>query len=403
MLTVLAIIMKEDEGWRISDLLDIENQPFAEDVELARQMLGTLESIQSMAQKGLVMEVRTPKPALHFIENTLSEWFEIVAEIEKEKGNLPYLIDRSLYPDGGIKWNQGLTKDDLKGWFGDTHLAPNGEHKMFIEFRKASKVADNGEPLSGYYNRILPVKFVLRMLAILVFNSEDWHKELGFSEVDGGAEIDFKEFRDKACKTAEYAGSYLQQIDKLQNFERGEGISIGFPTGSKKSQERFVSQFIGSKRKGKLSGALFEMGFANLGGLLGFHNNELHFTSEGFYFAMLSNPIIDQQKVSDRGVRFSDAEISFLVEHFRKNVPAEWNFMLQVANMIRDGKNRTTTMLSELIETREWDNAKASVMRSGAIARMQELGLVARERSGVDITYILTESGESLLVEQDEE
>ena len=86
-----------------------------------------------------------------------------------------------------------------------------------------------------------------------------------------------------------------------------------------------------------------------------------------------------------------------LVMH--KDGSHEWEFMLQMANMIRDGKNRTIPMNAELITTRGWDRAKASIMRTGVIARMQELGLIDRERSGVDITFVLTESGNKLLVE----
>jgi hypothetical protein len=269
---------------------------------------------------------------------------------------------------------------------------------MWLEWRKVPSVANTGEPLSGYYNRLLPVKFVLRMLAIMVFNSEDWEIEDGFGE-DGEADISFSEFRNKACKSAEYAREHLVFEEKKHGFDRGEGISIGFPSESKKSHERFVSQFIGSKRKNVLSGALFEMGFANLGGMLGFHNDTLYFTKEGFYFAMLGNPVIDEKKEWEKGSRFSEDERNFLLLHFKKNIPAEWEFMLQIANMIREGKNRSTPMLAELIKTREWDRAKASIMRTGVIARMQELGLVDRERSGVDITYVLTKSGNKLLVE----
>ena len=80
----------------IPDLLDTENTPFAEDIELARQMIGAIERIESMRKNGVELDVRTPAPAMRFIERTLSEWFEIVAQIEKERGHLPYLIDRSL-------------------------------------------------------------------------------------------------------------------------------------------------------------------------------------------------------------------------------------------------------------------------------------------------------------------
>ena len=110
--------MVEEDAWRVADLLNPELS-FVKDVALARQMVQTLHALDAfdreafndgMMDSGTVsLNVRTPKAALEFVENTLSEWFESVAEIEKRRGNLPYLIDRSLYPSGVIDWNQGLT------------------------------------------------------------------------------------------------------------------------------------------------------------------------------------------------------------------------------------------------------------------------------------------------------
>ncbi len=398
--------MYEGGGWMVSDLLDTENTPFAEDIELARQMIGAIERIESMRKNGVELDVRTPAPAMRFIERTLSEWFEIVAQIEKERGHLPYLIDRSLYPGGDIRWNQGLTRNDLIGWFGDNPSSPGGGDKMFWALSKMPKVASKDEPLSGYYNRLLPIKFVLRMLAILNFNDDEWDTEEGFSDESEGPELDFKDFREKVCKTAVYAGLTLERYDKTNKFERGEGVSVGFPTESVKSQERFVSQFVGSKRKGKLSGALFEMGFANIPafkipGLPELSTNQIKFTKEGFYFAMLGNPVIDEDDGWEEGSRFSKEECEFLLEHFKRNVPAEWEFMLQMSDMIRSGIDRPNPIVSELMSARGWDNAKSSIMRTGVTARMQELGLIERERSGVDIRFIITKLGGDLLVREE--
>ena len=56
----------------VSDLLDTENTPFAEDIELARQMIGAIERIESMRKNGVELDGRrTPAPAMRFIERTL--------------------------------------------------------------------------------------------------------------------------------------------------------------------------------------------------------------------------------------------------------------------------------------------------------------------------------------------
>jgi len=90
-----------------------------------------------------------------------------------------------------------------------------------------------------------------------------------------------------------------------------------------------------------------------------------------------------------------------LLEHFKRNVPAEWEFMLQMSDMIRSGIDRPNPIVSELMSARGWDNAKSSIMRTGVTARMQELGLIERERSGVDIRFIVTKLGGDLLVREE--
>ena len=387
--------------WRISDLID-PNEPFTQDVALARQMVQTLHALDAfdresfndgMMDSGTVsLNVRTPKAALEFIENTLSEWFETVADIEKGRGNLPYLIDRSLYPSGEVDWNQGLTKVDLDSWMGAYGLGP-------YPFRKTVKASD--EPLSGYYNRLLPVKFILRMMAMLSLTSDSYVKEDGWQEDYGMDEtITLSELREKSWQTASYAKETLQLYDQFfeAKGKTGAKISVGFPTKDEKSKERFVSQFVGSRRKKELSGALFDMGFANISSFLGMSTEEVWFTQFGWAFAMMENPVIDEIEGWESGARFSEQEVDFLLAHFKQNVSAEWEFMVSIAEMIRDGTNDATKMNAVLISQRDWNRSKASVYRTGVLARMQELGLVDREKSGVNVTFILTDSGKTKLL-----
>jgi hypothetical protein len=401
--------------WRISDLVDPE-EPFVQDVTLARQMVQTLHALDAFDREsftdgshesGIVnLNVRTPRAALEFVENTLSEWFETVAEIEKARGNLPYLIDRSLYPGGQIEWNQGLVKDDIETWMGDS-LYGLGEYPSL------RPVGGSEEPVSGYCNRILPVKFVLRIFAMLTLNCEAFDRDNGW---DIEAEFDedgilLEDLREKAWKTASYAREKLILMDKslstdhVNPLEWRPKISVGFPGGettqkSTKSKERFVSQFVGSKRKNELSGALFDMGFANLssfgiGKKLRVTFDSIWFTPEGWRFAMMENPVIDQTEGWEEGNRFSDEEVKFLLAHFQKNVPAEWGFLKEIAGLIDSGDNRPSALEGSIIKNRGWETTKASMMRNGALSRMQELGLISRKKKGREVTYTLTESGKS--------
>ena len=395
--------MAGEEDWRVSDLLDDKHQPFVEDVVLARQMLSTLKELKSINKEGGIqdgfsssvsIDVRTPRAAYEFIENTLSEWFETIAEIEKKRGNLPYLIDRSLYQDGSIEWNQGLTKNNIDSWLENSTYGIG--HYSFMKPMNASD-----EPLSGYFNRLLPVKYVMRMLAVLTLNSDSFNPEDGWDETEDNT-VTLTKLREKSWQTASYAKDSLILLDKFLNSDTGASLSVGFPGGEtlekiKKSKERFVSQFVGSNRKNKLSGAIFEMGFANMRKFLGRTTGEVWFTPEGWKFALLENPVIDQVNGWKSGNRFSDKEVLCLLANFQINVPAEWNFMLSIAGMIREGVDDTIGMNSALIRDNGWNRSKASVYRTGVIARMQELGLVDRVKNGVDVKFILTESGEKLL------
>ena len=397
------LFMAGEESWRVADLLD-PGQPFVKDVALARQMVETLHALDAfdresfndgIMESGIVsLNVRTPKAAIEFVENTLSEWFETVAEIEKGRGNLPYLIDRSLYPSGEIDWNQGLKKSDLDSWIEGTYDGFLGPE---YNYRPVSN--ESVEPLSGYYNRLLPVKFVLRMLLALTVNSDSFEED-GWNPERGDETITLADLREVSWQTASYAKETLQLYDQL--FESkgkiGAKISVGFPTKDEKSKERFVSQFVGSRRKKELSGALFDMGFANIASFLGLSTEEVWFTHFGLRFALLENPVIDETEGWQDGDSFSEVEVDYLLAHFKQNVPAEWEFMVSIAEMIRDGTNDATKMNAALISQRDWNRSKASVYRTGVLARMQELGLVDREKSGVQVTFVLTESGKDKLL-----
>ena len=392
--------MTDEDIWRVADLLDYENEPFAEDVKLARQMLSTYSELQSLDSGSVGFtpsgtrwspEIRVPRQAIEFMENTLSEWFETIAEIEMRRGNMPYLIDRSLYPDGDIDWNQGLKRSDIESWMSDS---PYG----IGEYPFMNPIKPSVEPLSGYFNRILTVKYVLRMMATLTLSNDSFDSKEGWDETTDET-VKLSDLREKSWKTASYAKDTLLLMDKLLESKGIEGpkISVGFPNKDTKSKERFVSQFVGSHRKNELTGALFEMGFASIRSFMGMSTEEVWFTTFGWHFALMENPVLDQTEGWEKGNRFSDDEVKFLLEHFRRNVPAEWDFILSIAEMIRKGINESLAINGYLIEHRGWNANKASVYRTGVIGRMQEMGLIQRIKSGTKVEFVLTESGESLL------
>lgn len=392
------MFMAEDE-WRVSDLLD-ESQPVVADAKLAKQVVDVLANL-----KNTNLEVRIPKAAVEFAENTLSDWFEIIAEIEKKRGNIPYLVNRELYTlgsEGAPEWDQGLRLEDWKHWLNDhDFMEVFNRHFHLTKMNKNTK--ENG-PLSGYYNRIFPVKFVLRVLAALSLvgthevskGNEDWEEDT--------EQVSLEDLRKISLEHALYARDWLTSIDKGPNKLKNTGseIAVGFPESSDKAKERFVAQFVGSKRKKQLSGALIDMGFVNLPKFLTFTMDEVHFTPAGWKFVMLPNPLMDTGmegwiEYAKTGKRFSDHEIAFLLEHFKHNLPNEWQNMVNIAKAISNGQNRPKALDQDLCEFFGFPLSAASQMRNGAISRMEELTLLEREKQGREVTYLLTELGRKLL------
>ena len=387
--------MADMNNWTVSELLN-EKEDLVQEHRLAKMVIETMESAHKMG-----LEVRIPKAAKSFAENVLSEWFEAIAEVEKQRKNMPYLIKRELYEEGdrGLSWNQSLTRNDLKKWLEDEDLADKiRDQYPFIRNRHSTK-----EPLSGYLNRLFPIKFILRVFASITLE-EYYDPKNGYDE-EGVVSLEY--LRNEAYHTAKFAREWLTAIENLHARTHGSEVSVGFPEGSEKARERFVAQFVGSKRKNDISGGLFDLGFASLTGfslgkMITFNSSEMLFTREGWEFAMLENPLIDTKEgwpeYFETGKRFSDLEIKFLLTHIQKSLPAEWKFMVEVAKSINGGKDRPKQVESELKKTYDWEATKISQMRNGVISRMEELQLLSRHKEGREVTYKLTKLGEDSLI-----
>jgi hypothetical protein len=400
--------MAKTSEWDISELsvtgtVNEEGfEPFIQRARLAREMLETMIQVKETG-----LDVRIPRAAYEFVEYNLSDWFEEIATIEKTQGNRPYLIDRSLYSPThsghDISWTQGLTLTEIEEWIGDSPYAMD-----YNTYRINEKATKTGEPLSGYFNRLLPIKFVLRVLAIMMVSSDSFNPNRSEEnwEDDPDDEVTLTKLREESLNTALFAREWLLDLDRRAGATRGTEIAVGYPEDTPKARERFVAQFVGSKRGKSLSGALVEMGFANVGAPFGISLSSevrdwIRFTDPGWRFVMMENPVIDSLEGFVSGSKFSDVEVSFLLNHFKKNVPGEWVFLTEIAKLIDSGIDRPKTMQEEIIKSRGWEDAKASIMRNGVLSRMQELELIDRTKEGREVTYHLTERGKEFLNSED--
>jgi len=239
--------------------------------------------------------------------------------------------------------------------------------------------------LWGQINRLLPIKFAVRFLAIETVKLDQFPNK--------------EDFNLTASKAARYFGNYLKVQDEKLEKARDEKLSTGFPISAKKekSLDRYWSHFIGYQRgDGSLTGALFDLGFANVTE----DPNckiEIGLTESGIAFSKIENPVIDKD---DFNRSLGDEEREFYINHIMKNVPGEVSLFALLLEIINRGVLRREPMNNELrkiVTSSEWSDGLVSTQRSGAISRMYEVGLITKKRIGLKVQYLSTDMGNSFL------
>ncbi len=369
--------------------------------ELAKQIA---EVIKLADDANLIVPV--PNNARKFAERVFSEWLDDAASVGRARRQVPFIAERSEFVDGSLldpdfDWSQGITLEDIEQVIEDMHdtdpeylldfptLDAKGPFAAILNTRSQL----TSEPLAGHYNRFLPMKLSLRVLMNMILGAEtydgDYHRER--------AEIRIEDFRSKALDVAIYAKRWFAQLDAQKQIDVGSEITVGFPDlddDTKKSHERFVSQFVGSVRN-KGSGSLCEMGFIRVD-----EEGIVQMTREGYFFTQIPNPIIDSTPEARRGARMSMREQHIMMRHIQRYLPEEWEFMDEAAKLIHDGTNNPSSMDKSMLKSRKWNEAKTSLMRNGVLSRMQELGFLDRLKEGRNVTYHLTESGVKIFIEK---
>jgi len=238
-------------------------------------------------------------------------------------------------------------------------------------------------PIWGQYNKIFPVKVTLRALAN--------------SLLDGNQYIDLDDFSKKTSEAARSLGLKLLDSDKMQKRVKGEKLSIALPVGENpyKSKTRFTNHFIGYlDSEGKLNGAPGKIKFISI---VQKEKKKIGITKFGLQFASLLNPILDQD-VHNEGT-LSKKEIEYLIDHLRANIPEEYEAIIYLLSMIKEGKNRPSEQTQEILNIyKKLTIPQAGIFRGGLVSRMIELDLITSYRIGMrEIGYKITETGLSLI------
>lgn len=237
----------------------------------------------------------------------------------------------------------------------------------------------------GQYNKLLPAKASVRGLAKLV------------ADHPGGLDIDSVGV--SIAKEAVALRAYLELLDKKNELSRDAALAVAFPAGGKKAEKsiaRFAHHFVGGvSKQGVLSGMLGALRFlAVVDGV----SRECQLTEAGWRFAMMENAALDSAQGSS-ALKFTDAEVEFLLDHISRYVPAEASAQRAIARAIEQGADTPTSMDALLLDSVPAEvkgsvtSAFLSTQRSGVISRMADLGLLKRIRDGTKVRYEMTEHG----------
>lgn len=233
----------------------------------------------------------------------------------------------------------------------------------------------------GQINRIFPVKFAARLLALATIESD------GFPSLDS--------FKVRASEEARSFGLRLERSDDRLGKIREARLSTGFPIGRKldRSMLRYSSQFVGELRAdGQLTGGLFQLKLAEV--TIGTDGTpHIGLNPDGRRFAHVESPVLDKGLLE---AALGEKERIWFLEHIERNVPGEAAAFAAILSLIHAGVDTRVDLnlkLSEVSRETGWSAGVVSTQRGGAIARMFELGLLGKSRSGQSVTYVVNPFG----------
>jgi Arc/MetJ-type ribon-helix-helix transcriptional regulator/predicted transcriptional regulator len=235
--------------------------------------------------------------------------------------------------------------------------------------------------LFAQYYRFLPLKLVLIKLANMT--------------ADNNGPVRLENFRDYLKAEIRPIRDALVEWEERNDVKKYNKKSTSFPKRDVKNPEysmkRFLNHYAGYIEKGNSEPH-------SMGNTLGFvsmnptesDNCLVQLTPKGKEFLEMENPLLSEGPEKDT---LSDEEKKFLIEHIRKNLETEYQFMEFIMETLRENNSESyTESVEEFAEYlgRIDDFGKSSSenkVRShtaGAISRMVELGILQRgEKRGV--------------------
>jgi Arc/MetJ-type ribon-helix-helix transcriptional regulator len=264
---------------------------------------------------------------------------------------------------------------------------------------KPLKVFNQNTIIWGQINRFLPMKIGLNIIAQEVAASGDEFNLIKLIDLINHVK-----------PSVGHIGEFLK-LNDIENKRKGsKKISVGFASGSglklDKGIERFTSHFIVRFRKTdkQIEGALIKLGFIELYNM-GSSGIKAGITDSGIKFLNMKNPVIDKwlDSVAFTSPQFdgilSDKEITYLIDTIQKRIPADYNAMMLIMNLIKEGENTQSKIQNKLSGNKEFGSSPTMIdtNKNGIIARLSSLGLIRRNKELLNVEYALTKEGSELL------
>ncbi len=236
----------------------------------------------------------------------------------------------------------------------------------------------------GQQNRVLPAKINARLFIMLI--------------AERGSEVELFEAANEISTRATHAFEFLSGLDKRFGHGKDDQLSTGFPEpGSDKAISRYANHFAAyESTQGNLTGMLIQW---KLVGVKRVKNKTFLLPTKACLdFAAMENPLMDRPIVEKPTEKFSAEEVSWAVDHLRKNVPVEASAFTTILNGLHEGFNTPDAIdgyvRKHAMEKLDISDPFVSTQRSGAVSRMADLNLVRRQRDGTKVVYEVTELGE---------
>ena len=239
--------------------------------------------------------------------------------------------------------------------------------------------------LFGQFNKFLPVKATCRALLNLL--------------LENPAGIPMTEATNKISHAACGLGDYLNTLDDRLQARREDAFAAAFPSstieGGGESRLRFGNQFVASMRRDQLSSfpAALKLVATDTA-----KEPRLSLTKAGADFALLQSPILDAPGTPTTR-KLTLEEIEFLLTHILSSVPEEVSAYAAILGAIESGANTPDAVDKCLRQRFNLPTEQAitktflTTQRTGAISRMIDLGLIARQKDGLRVTYLFTAPG----------